>query len=444
MFTYVHLKNFKSFGNIYFNLLNKYNVPKKMSIVYGENGIGKSNLVSAFYFLTETLHTMDVRDIVQNILKSTPDEIPDEEFVSFIKRRFKDTEALINEYKMVQSDENLYLEFGFILDGKKGMYTLEMNDNEVVEESLEYFLSKRRGKYFQISKDKIFLSDKVFLDGELINNLHSLISQFWGKHTFLSLLLYDIAEKSNMYYKDRLSQYLNTVISFMTNISCKIKCGNTQEQGILSTSSTFRILHQLFEGKIKIEERTRLDQNEKMLRCFLTTLNSDIKDVFYKRVRHGQQIQYQLYIKKFICGKKRELSFNLESTGTQRIIELLPYMMLVTTGATVVIDEFDLGMHDLMVQNLITSLGKSVRGQLIITTHNTLLMESNLPAECFYVINESKEGNKEIECILKYDNKIGPKTNIRNQFYLGKYHGIPDKFEIDFRRLVDILDKKSN
>ena len=70
MFTYVHLKNFKSFGNIYFNLLNKYNVPKKMSIVYGENGIGKSNLVSAFYFLTETLHTMDVRDIVQNILKS--------------------------------------------------------------------------------------------------------------------------------------------------------------------------------------------------------------------------------------------------------------------------------------------------------------------------------------------------------------------------------------
>ena len=58
MFTYVHLKNFKSFGNIYFNLLNKYNIPKKMSIVYGENGIGKSNLVSAFYFLTiVSIHT---------------------------------------------------------------------------------------------------------------------------------------------------------------------------------------------------------------------------------------------------------------------------------------------------------------------------------------------------------------------------------------------------
>ena len=48
MFEYVKLKNYKSFGNIEFNLLDRNNQPKKMVLIYGENGIGKSNLASAF------------------------------------------------------------------------------------------------------------------------------------------------------------------------------------------------------------------------------------------------------------------------------------------------------------------------------------------------------------------------------------------------------------
>ena len=44
MFTYVRLKNFKSFGDVTFDLQDKHGKPKKLTIVYGENGIGKSNL----------------------------------------------------------------------------------------------------------------------------------------------------------------------------------------------------------------------------------------------------------------------------------------------------------------------------------------------------------------------------------------------------------------
>ena len=68
MFEYVKLKNFKSFGNIEFNLLDRNNRPKKMVLIYGENGIGKSNIASAFFMLSETLRTMDVRDIMESLL----------------------------------------------------------------------------------------------------------------------------------------------------------------------------------------------------------------------------------------------------------------------------------------------------------------------------------------------------------------------------------------
>lgn len=43
MFEYVKLKNFKSFGNVEFNLLDKKGNPKKLILIYGENGVGKSD-----------------------------------------------------------------------------------------------------------------------------------------------------------------------------------------------------------------------------------------------------------------------------------------------------------------------------------------------------------------------------------------------------------------
>ena len=110
MFEYIKLKNFKSFGNIEFNLLDKKGDPKQLILLYGENGIGKSNLASAFFMLSETLRTMDVRDIMQTILSEKPDTISDEDFARFFKMRYKDLETLIRENKMVDSNEPMSME----------------------------------------------------------------------------------------------------------------------------------------------------------------------------------------------------------------------------------------------------------------------------------------------------------------------------------------------
>ena len=73
------------------------------------------------------------------------------------------------------------------------------------------------------------------------------------------------------------------------------------------------------------------------------------------------------------------------------------------------------------------------------TTHNTLLMESDIPKESIYVINELQSGEKEIQCILHYNNKIGEKNNIRRQYLFGKYSGIPEETSIDFQSLLSTL-----
>ena len=71
--------------------------------------------------------------------------------------------------------------------------------------------------------------------------------------------------------------------------------------------------------------------------------------------------------------------------------------------------------------------------------HTALTDAQSLPKECIYVINETFSGSKEIHCITYYDNKIHQNTNIRDQYMLGKYYGIPETAHVDFNGLLKTL-----
>lgn len=438
MFEYVKLKNFKSFGEITFDLRDKKGDAKKLILIYGENGIGKSNLASSFYMLLETLRTMEVRDILQKILEDRPASLSDEHFFAFFKNNFRDIETLIKENKMVMSEENLYMEFGFNINGKSGKYILEMNNDEIVYECLEYILLKNKGICFEITKEKKFISDKIFNGKELLDDLYTLLNKFWGKHSFLAIIDYDISDKSQEYYKDKISNNLTNVMSFLHTISCNIKVGNKQERGVLGLPDNY--LRDYDKGRINLQGEEKLNKTEKMIDLFLTTAYKDVESVYYNREIIENDIRYNLIVRKNICGKLRDVDFELESTGTQCVVQLLPYMLITVEGSTAIIDEFDTGIHDILVKNIATSLYNDIQGQLIMTTHNTLLMESGIPKESIYVINEDiNTSDKEVQCILKYDNKIHSNTNIRNQYIHGRYRGIPQEIKIDFSKLVNII-----
>ena len=48
MFNYIHFKNFKSLDDVRIDFTSKKKA-KPLAIIYGENGSGKSNIVSGFY-----------------------------------------------------------------------------------------------------------------------------------------------------------------------------------------------------------------------------------------------------------------------------------------------------------------------------------------------------------------------------------------------------------
>lgn len=442
MFEYVKLKNYKSFGNIEFNLLDRNNQPKKMVLIYGENGIGKSNLASAFFMLSETLRTMAVRDIMESLLADDAGRLKNsEEFKKYFRMRYKDIETLIKENKTVSSTESMLMEFGFRIDGKSGKYLLEMNDSQIIHERLEYTLTQRRGAYYDITPEKATISTKIFQDRASYQAIKKACAKFWGKHSLLSILMHESDDKADQYIREQIEENFALVLQFFSRVSCKIKFGSRQERGIIGLPP--EILGEYENGEIDRRDEEVLNRTEKMLDAFLRLTYKDIIRAYYKRTYDEEQIQYQLVITKNIAGKPRDIDFALESTGTQSLIQQLPFMLVVVKGSVAVIDEFDTGIHDLLVKALATSLYDSIEGQLIMTTHNTLLMESDIPKECIYVINEVESGEKEIQCILHYNNKIGEKNNIRKQYLLGKYTGIPEEPRIDFCSLLNTLNDKA-
>lgn len=437
MFEYVKLKNFKSFGDVEFNLLDRKGNPKKLILLYGENGIGKSNLASAFFMLSETLRTMDVRDIMQSFLSENPESMSDEMFARIIKMRYKDLETLIRENKMVSSSDTMYLEFGFKLRDKSGKYILETNDSQIIHERLEYVLTKNKGIYFDITPSKTNISTKIFLEKTAYQEIKQACVKYWGKHSLLSILMHESDDKADEYIKEQLADNFDCILEFLSRISCKVKFGSRQERGIIG------LPHEIFgdfdEGDVYQDEEHLLDKTEKMLNEFFKHTYRDVEKVFYKRTFKENNIHYQLMQTKMIAGKLRDIEFSMESTGTQSLLQLLPFMLVVVKGSTAVIDEFDTGVHDLLVKSLVQSLYNNLSGQLIMTTHSTLLMESDIPKECIYVITELPEGEKEIKCITHYDNKIHTNTNIRNQYMNGTYKGIPEPTSIDFHSLLSTL-----
>ena len=165
MFEYIKLKNFKSLEDVELNLLDRYNNPKKLVLIYGENGIGKSNIASSFFMLSETLRTMDVRDLMEAFLSEDMNNIKNkEELKKYLKTRYKDIETIIKENKTVSSNEPMLIEFGFKINKKSGRYILETDNSQIIHERLEFTLTKRKGTYIDISPSKTIINEKIFLD----------------------------------------------------------------------------------------------------------------------------------------------------------------------------------------------------------------------------------------------------------------------------------------
>lgn len=438
MFKYVKLKNFKSLGELNFNLCDTSGKPKHLLMIYGGNGIGKSNLLSAFFFLHESFATMNTRDMLDMLLARLSNVQENNILLDSLKEQMKDTTRLIKGYKMIDSTENVRVEYGFEIDGKDGCYVIELNDEEVVYERLEYTLVKKRGIIFEINKEKTFLSNKIFFGKQSTQDLFNQIERYWGKHSFMAIFGHELKDKAMGYYTESISSNFFLAYDFLDRVSCKINYG-ASEQEYLALNYP-RVIDSAID-RISIEDKDILLKTEKFLNHVFKSIYSDIDKVYFKTKEDDKSISYKLIFRKYIDGKYRDVNYDMESTGVTSIVKILPYIFAAYLGYTVVVDEFDTSLHENLTENIVASAKKYIEGQLIFTTHNLNIMNMDVDYGSIYHLTKEDTGKKAINCILDFNNKLGKFNNVKNQYLDGKLGKLDEVRAIDFSILKELVDE---
>lgn len=439
MFTKIRLRNFKSFDNIEFDLTNKNNTPKRLAIVFGENGAGKSNLMSAFVFLSEILETMDVRDAYEELLNQEA-IFSDENMEKALRQRLmsglRDIQAISNDYCMVGSTEPIVAEYEFNIAGNVGRYCIELGRGEIIHERLEYLLNRRRGIYFDCINKNLSINSGIVNDKDLLSDIKFTAKRFWGKHSILAIILHELRDKADAYGKDNISENFYDVLAEFSMLSSYVRIGSRQWDQI---KAPIKVLEDAWRGEIPESEEYQLDVTEKVLTQFFAAINSDIRNVYYEKAYNDKYIEYQLFFKKLIAGTYRNIVFSKESTGNHQMLRVLCYILCACLGGITVIDEADSGIHDVLFQKVIKEISPLINGQLIMTTHNTMLMETDFARDSTYVINEEEQGHSKIRCISDYDKRTYLNNNIRNKYINNAYGGLPDVKPINFEPMLEQL-----
>ena len=423
MFTNIKLKYFKSFKNVEINLQSKKGEYKPLAIIYGENGSGKTTISQAFLALERTMQTMQVKGMLKDLLdeKFTPPEdfpLKPDVMLRILKSKLSvnGIESIIDEYKMINSDENMSLEYEFNIGGGSGSYYVEMDSFSVVKERLEYKLNKNRGCYFSIEDDDIYINEKIFESKEFYELIKSQVGMYWGKHTLLSILYFEMGDKSDTYINSNISINLMNLMTAFEKINFRIPRASDGQS--LALNAENEILGHLVSGVIEKKNKDKLDEVENLLNQFFKSMFNDVVKAFYKKSSKKNEIRYYLFLRKRIENYEYDIDFQLESNGTQEIIDLLPYLVSAVSGSCVIIDEYGIGVHDLLATKLLASIGHQIKGQLILTTHNTLLMDyAEVNPDALYFIMNDKTFKKSVKCVTEIEERLHPNYNYRKRYF---------------------------
>ena len=445
MFTRVHFKNFRSFKDIELNLESKKKQCKPLVMIYGENGMGKTNISIGFSVLGDLLRTMDLRDMMEQFLadetfKKVAEITGDPQVL--LQRVFKeslDVKHIVQTARMADCNDPVVLEYEFSLHGKIGRYLVELGEDEVIHERLEYTLEKNKGLYFDLSANTKKINPKIFENQDILRDVRNLVDRFWGKHTFLAILLHEKNDKSERYITSSISKNFRAIIDEFCNLSCYIKPGEEERE---MRSGRLHMLASFKEGHISKSKEKILDATESVLSNLFSSINSDNHRVFYQRKDVGNnQIRYKLMICKYIAGQERIIDFEQESTGNHQLLRILRHLLFAISGGTAIVDEIDTGIHDLLMKKIIEDALPYIKGQLIVTTHNTALMEISNIQTYTYIISEDANANKTIRCIDDYENRTYQLNNVRDKYFSDAYDGIPHLSKIDFVSMLNTLEQ---
>ena len=404
-------------NNVFWDITNK-NKYLKSAVVYGANGSGKSNLVSAIGFYRRF------------ILSSSNDSQADDEIKTIPFLLSTQTENTPSSFEMV-----------FVIDTIRFRYGFEATKKTVTSEWLFGFdteNSNKESSYFTREYQVIKVFNKNFKEGKGLEN------KTRPNALFLSTVAQLNGEVSN-----KIQNWLKTniiVISGLEDATTGYTIGRLQDQKEFRKKiiNFFKIINLGIED-IKIEA-TALDNLSKIspkkredekIAALIQELKKELKERM-KKGGDAKDITINAFHNKFNEANKLidtiALDFELESKGTQKLFGLLgPWFDTLEEGKILIVDELDSRLHTKLTAELLKIFQSSINtknAQLIFASHDTNLLRNDLfRRDQIWFTEKDNTGSTDLYSLVEY--KINQATSVRNDasfekdYLIGKYGAIP-------------------
>ena len=329
----------KQLGSNYFNILNR-NVLKSVSL-YGQNNIGKSNLINLF-------------SLIKNLMLGV-------ENLSFNREIFGDTqETNISITYKTDVDQNR-MQYSFIYDSFK---------QEIVKEELNEIIFYETGNStIRNIYNRDYVEEKLLILGTEHLDLLKILP---SKKPFL----YCISLDNDIF--NSLKIYLNSFVKFAESLEIirlfNIPIDNTINvlKGSDEKKKKF-ILEFVKHADLSIEDFFYNDKTN------FNGKDDEPKPIAEKVLKQIDVIdQLKLFTK---YGNKAVPSIFFDSTGTKKIEAIASYIYeAIVNGKTLIVDELDCGLHFKLSRAILSIFNSfaNERGQLLFTAHDVELIASKL------------------------------------------------------------------
>lgn len=426
----IQLKNYKSFEDVTFSLASKNFGIKHSSILYGSNGSGKSTILESFATLYDLMQTKDITNTLDSLKERINDtrniDIDDiDEVARYLSRGVSSVSTIYNKTLGTSPDKPIVIILEFEDNGYNGSYEIHLQDKLIVYEELKYLISKNKGCYFKIDSNGPYINEKVVLDKDAHNTLIKLINQSWGVHSFISILKNELRNYNNDFINAAFQNNLITLLQDFEKISYRI-CNTSNTIEGLSKTNSYLFTH-LSEGYIKKTSEEELKNTEIILTRLMKLFIDDLIKAEY--VVSGNN--YYLSLTKLINGKEIDVIFSNESSGIKEFINYIPYVIKAINGEIVILDEYANHIHDTLSLSFLNKIIPLIKGQLIISTHSTILLNKLYEQyiDSFYFI-KVVDTKRSILCITDIEEKLRKEYNYQKKYLNDKlYRAFRNDFE---------------
>jgi AAA15 family ATPase/GTPase len=391
------------------------NIPKyKMKLlpiatIYGGNASGKTNFFKALNFAK--------RLVVEGTQLDS--RIPIETFLLSAQEK----ERSVHFAFEILTDETIY-DFSFVVTDKA---IIEEKLVEINVSSEKVLYHRQHGKpYFDISLEKddfLHFAFRGTRDNQLFltNSVSQKVDRFkpiydWFKYTLILL-----APDTRFAPFELFADNTDPLYSDMNELLCQL---DTNIARIASEETPLE--------NIALPEKMK------------TRLEEDVKDnavIVISGRRENLIVSRKegvLHAKKLVTyhskddGTEAKFELEQESDGSRRIIDLLPvFLELIAQKRkkVYVIDELDRSLHPVLSEGLLEiylqHCTEETRSQLLLTTHNALLIDQKLlRRDEMWVTERNKKGESSLYSFSEYKD-VRKDKDIRKSYLQGRLGGIP-------------------